>query len=195
MTRVDRNDGAVSLGRPGLLLLLVLVLTLSGAGPVARAGPERSAPRAPTAWTAAMPGRYYLTPTTYRGNNALTACERGYHMASLGEILDPSNLVYDTTVGYTLTDSGQGPPTSLAGWVRTGTASSGVNTPGQGNCLAWTSSSAANYGTLVNLPLDWTAGTDIGPWDVTTGQCSSFHFVWCVRPPAHVYLPLILRNL
>jgi len=172
---------AIAFVRRNGLAVLLLVLTVVGlTGPTAWAREGDAPPAAPLLQSSS--GRhYYLTTTSYTGGSADTACQSGYHMASIWEILDVSNLVYDTTVGYTLADSGQGPPTSLAGWVRTGTASSGVNTPGQGNCLAWTSSSAANYGTRVHLPLDWTAGTDIGPWDVTTNQCSTYAYVWCVE--------------
>ena len=63
---------------------------------------------------------FYLTTTTHTGAQATTACAAGFHMASLWEIFDPSNLRYDATVGATADDSGAGPP-FLGGWVRTGT--------------------------------------------------------------------------
>ena len=42
--------------------------------------------------------KYYLTLPQFEGDQVLTACARGYHMASLFEILDTSNLRYDTTL-------------------------------------------------------------------------------------------------
>ena len=54
---------------------------------------------------------YYLTQTTHNGGQARSACAAGYHMASLWEILDTSNLRYNTELGFTQEDSGFGPPT------------------------------------------------------------------------------------
>ncbi len=138
-------------------------------------------------------GSYYLTPDDYTGATALTACASGYHMASLWEIMDVSNLVYDTAIGSTYADSGSGPPVPMFGWVRTGGISSEEATPGRGNCSAWSSTSGS--GTRANLPWDWTASTDIEPWQVGTGSCGGLLPVWCVRPSIRVYLPLVLRNL
>jgi hypothetical protein len=45
---------------------------------------------------------YYLTNTTHLPDSALTACAPGFHMASIWEILDPSNLNYDTARGFGL---------------------------------------------------------------------------------------------
>jgi hypothetical protein len=66
---------------------------------------------------------FYVTQTTHRGNQTLTACSSGYHMASLWEIFDMSNLRYDTQLGMTAEDSGFGPPTQTLGWIRTGVGS------------------------------------------------------------------------
>jgi hypothetical protein len=68
------------------------------------------------------PRKFYLTQTLDNGSQALSACAAGYHMASLWEIFDPSNLKYDTTLGVTQADSGSGPPskeTTASGWIRT----------------------------------------------------------------------------
>ena len=67
---------------------------------------------------------YYVTKTSHDGSEALTACAEGYHMASLWEIFDTSNLRYDTQLGATAQDSGLGPPSISGlseGWIRTGT--------------------------------------------------------------------------
>jgi hypothetical protein len=71
---------------------------------------------------------YYLTTRTFQGNAALTAGTAGFHMASLWEIRDTSNLQYDTSRGLTQADSGSGPPTETWGWARTG---SGSNATGE----------------------------------------------------------------
>jgi len=54
--------------------------------------------------------KYYLTQTFHDGNEVLTACAVGYHMASLWEIQDPTSLRYDNILGFNRADSGSGPP-------------------------------------------------------------------------------------
>jgi hypothetical protein len=70
------------------------------------------------------PRKFYLTQDKFNGSEALTACAEGYHMASLWDIFDISNLNYDTTLGLTYDDSGSAPP-SDNGWIRTGVPSNG----------------------------------------------------------------------
>ena len=56
----------------------------------------------------AKPKMYYLTVTGFAGGDAITACDSGFHMASLSEIQDPSNLQYatgSTTSSITVYDS------------------------------------------------------------------------------------------
>ena len=127
--------------------------------------------------------KFYLTQTSHDGSQALTGCAAGYHMASLWEIFDTSNLKYDTALGLTTADSGFGPP-HVAGWIRTGnvTAETG-NVLGIGNCNAWTSASFDHFGTEVRLPVFWnfTPSTDISPWDANPIHCSAHISVWCVQ--------------
>ena len=47
------------------------------------------------------PRKFYLTQALHNGAQALSACAQGYHMASLWEIHDTSNLRYDTDLGLT----------------------------------------------------------------------------------------------
>jgi hypothetical protein len=54
------------------------------------------------------PRKFYVTKTTHSGAQALSACAEGYHMASLREIFDTSNLRYDTELGGTTDDSEEG---------------------------------------------------------------------------------------
>ena len=135
--------------------------------------------------------QYYLTDDLYSADQALSACAPGYHMASLWEILDTSNLHYNTSLGRTSDDSGHGPPYG-SGWIRTG-ASSGSGGPGTANCQAWTSSLSADIGTTVSLASDWTAGEeDLLGWAADSTNCSLKRSVWCVGL-YKVFLPLILR--
>lgn len=130
---------------------------------------------------------FYLTQATVTAGNALDACADGYHMASLWEILDPSNLQYDTVLGHTAADSGEGPPVwggfGDYGWVRTGNVSGDtITTAGLANCTAWTSSSGAHSGTTAALPWNWTAGlSQVHVWDVATWPCNVALRVWCVE--------------
>jgi hypothetical protein len=125
--------------------------------------------------------KFYLTPTGVAGDQALTACAPGYHMASLWEIFDPSNLTYDTKLGFVTDDSGSGPPTAR-GWIRTGFQAEVSNNAGQANCNAWKSSSSSDYGTIVGLFPIW--GVDpisISPWAAHIDLCSDSVPVWCVQ--------------
>ena len=83
---------------------------------------------------------YYLTKSIYYGNQANGAgvCAAGYHFASLWEIMQTATLSCNTTLGATLPDSGDGPPTGN-GWVRTGNVSVSSTTAGAANCNNWTS--------------------------------------------------------
>lgn len=185
-------------GRVWPLVVLVIMIGVMALASVTRATPDRSPTDVPLAWVASVSGHYYLTDDTWDGKQALGACAEGYHMASLWEILDVSNLTYDTALGYHHTpgDEGEGPPTNVEGWVRTGNAASiGPSQPGMDNCAAWTWHEAGTMGTVVSLPNNWAIpGTTVGLWVAATQDCSSFQHVWCVKPPFRVYLPLVLRN-
>jgi hypothetical protein len=136
--------------------------------------------------------QYYLTTGSYFGNQALSACAPGYHMASLWEILDTSNLHYNTSLGRASADSGHGPP-YYSGWIRTGYSGNLFGGPGEANCMAWTSSSEGSIGTTVSLPSNWTAGEeDLLGWNADSTECSLKRSVWCAGF-YKVYLPLILR--
>ncbi len=172
----------INLTRGLITLLTLALLAVAFLGYLAwdRHAASASGPQAPAAAYTGM-RRYYQTASSYNGAAADTACASGYHMASLWEILDPSNLTYDTNLGYQIADSGQGPPVNYVAWVRTGWSSSGSSTAGDGNCNAWSSSSGSVYGTYVSLPNNWTVGQEIGVWDVDTNACSFAMSVWCVE--------------
>ncbi len=189
-------------GLVALLALALLVAALLGYLAWNQDEVAASGPQAPLAQSSGLRG-YYLTQSTYNGaeadgtdGNGAGVCASGYHFASLWEILDPSNLKYDTDLGYTQDDSGQGPPSMSWGWVRTGASASISITPGSGNCGVWTSSSSDYGGTIAQLPSNWGAGQDIHVWEVDSAFCSNYLFVWCVADSVSVpvYLPIILKN-
>jgi hypothetical protein len=126
---------------------------------------------------------YYLTQTIHTGSQALTACAEGYHMASLWEIFDTSNLRYNTELGFNNPDSGFGPPAGISGWIRTGYVDTDFNFPGAGNCNAWTSASFADFGTDAALPIVWDSlnVTVITPWISGTTTCNSNIKLWCMQ--------------
>jgi hypothetical protein len=143
-----------------------------------------------TAWTARM---FYLSKTTVQGNAPLSTCSSGYHMASLWEIYNVSELKYDTMLGFTQDDSGNGPPAgagvNVSGWVRTGNWASSVGPAGASNCTNWKSNSSHDTGSAVYLNPQWsqpTAWQNIVIWSwmgtQTTGwSCSEKQRVWCVQ--------------
>jgi len=131
--------------------------------------------------------RFYLTAEDHTGATAATACTRGYHMASLWEILDVSNLQYAAIpqrgVGSAIPtdDQGSGPP-RRAGWVRTGGVAENAGSSNLGliNCDAFTV--AVGEGTTVTLLEAWNdAPTAIGPWEPRVAECAGTRFVWCVE--------------
>src|SRR5215470_19805110 len=138
---------------------------------------------AATAKSTAPVRGYYLTRGTFDGSHALSACVAGYHMASVYEVRDPSNLRYDTNLGVNEDDSGLGPPSLHTGWIRTGFNALVNIGAGFDNCNAWTSNSAADNGTNVYLELDFlgSASTGTAPWFGQTDFCSRAVQVWCIQ--------------
>jgi hypothetical protein len=129
---------------------------------------------------------YYLTRTNHDGSQALSACATGYHMASFFEIIDTSNLKYDTQLGVTTVDSGSGPPTGVfgSGWIRTGYfQADGSTGPGFSNCKAWTSANEADGGTNAFLFLGTASGDfkEVTPWILGAVSCQFTISVWCMQ--------------
>ncbi len=169
------NKSLLPLANLGVLVIALTVL-LSPAG---SASTEREK----------QPRKFYLTPTTQTGSEALTACAAGYHMAALWEIFDTSNLRYDTQLGRITEDSGFGPPAESGvaftgrGWIRTGVNGTDGTEAGSANCEVWTSASATVIGSAVSLNDLWTSNvvTVTSPWRARTEQCSFPLAVWCVQ--------------
>jgi hypothetical protein len=119
----------------------------------------------------------------FDGAHARSACTTGYHMASLWEILDVSNLGYNTSLGMTADDSGSGPP-DFGGWVRTGQESELSAQPGVANCGSWTLADSVATGSYVFLNFNWSSGapmTPVNPWVGNTATCNNLFAVWCVQ--------------
>jgi hypothetical protein len=174
----------------GLMALLALALLMAALVGYLTWGQREAAASGPQAPLAASSGmrQYYLTTTPYNGaeadgtdGNGAGVCASGYHFASLWEILDPSSLKYNTDLGYTKDDSGQGPPTYLRSWIRTGFGSSTAGTAGLGNCNAWTSSDSDHRGTDAYLTQIWEGAEDIHVWNAGLSSCLNELPVWCVE--------------
>ncbi|SRR6266496_1240567 len=172
-------DSIKTLARTAAGVVTVLALALIVVQQSTKAATNKS--------TAPVRG-YYLTQGTFDGSQDRSACSVGYHMASLWEIHEPSNLRYDTTLGFTADDSGSGPPTgkSALGWIRTGlpAASSGN---GLANCNAWTSNASTDFGSTASLSADWEGifnpPSPAAPWEsIALGCDDQVHVrVWCVQ--------------
>jgi hypothetical protein len=152
------------------------------------------------------PKTYYLTLGTFKGGEALSACDsaHGFHMASLFEILDPTTLRYDqdATRAFQRADQGAGPPSDVLGWVRTGYDTVRKDVVGLANCGSdqgpWTSNDLSDDGSAVELYAPWLILTSILPtipeqsfsrpnvpwWRPVRTACNDpdIH-VWCVEGP------------
>jgi hypothetical protein len=185
-------------GRGALLLLLGALVLAAAAGALARQQPALPAAEAALPHQANEKPHYYVTNfNTLAGSVADVSCASGYHMASLWEILDPSQLTYASNlpVARTRADQGSGPPTDWWGWVRTGFDASVADQAGRANCSAWSSSGVGDFGTIVQLSDTWTAGAvAISPWQAQTWSCGGLVPVWCVSDPVYgAFLPVLTR--
>lgn len=177
------------------------------AGPPGVAGPEGPAgPVGPRGLTGA-PGSgngedcrklFYLTRDVHFGDQALTACDAGFHMASVMELKEWAGLRYDTGRGQQSDDSGYGPPVrttaavdpTVVGWARTGgpaaassVVGSDVPTP---NCNAWTSRGFEHYGFLVEFVRRHPFANDVTdyvlwPPSDFDAACQIRRRVWCIE--------------
>jgi hypothetical protein len=171
---LDLTRPVFSLILLGLLAAVVIAYLAWGAQAVDASSPSAA--------TYAGMRKYYLTTSAHGGAGPTAACASGYHMASLWEILDTTQLEYNTSLGFTMGDTGSGPPTYVYGWIRTGYFSSTSSTPGQGNCACWTNGMTGS-GTIAQLPSSWSSTyVDLHVWDVATDGCgTTVHHVWCVE--------------
>ncbi len=138
------------------------------------------------------PQRYYVSQNTADGSQARSACAAGFHMANLFEFITLGSLQYDTALGMTRADSGNGPPTFYSGWVRTGFVAGAEATgfAGKVNCQAWSSNASTDVGTVVELNATWLIFFhDVSdnpfreaPW-LSPGRvsCDTLFPVWCIE--------------
>jgi hypothetical protein len=137
------------------------------------------------------PTMYYLTSSLVSGTYATFACWTGFHMASIFEILDGSNLQYSTGLPDALSDlvhldQGDGPPTLDFGWVRTGydsTANPGTTqVPASVNCNNGTTRTDNDWGTVARRYDKATDSQMYSEWvGVSARQCNQSYHVWCVE--------------
>jgi hypothetical protein len=124
--------------------------------------------------------KFFLTVDSFPGNAALDACGKGYHMASIWEIYDVTQLKYDAKRGQVREDTGSGPLATIPGWVRTGGAAYTGADRGIANCSAWTSNLDTDNGTIVSLGGFWDApAIRSSPWEPALASCNAIVPVWC----------------
>ncbi len=173
------------------LLLGLALLPMMGRG--SAVADTASGPLTPLA--PGSPAYFYVTTAVYNGEEALAACSDGYHLASLWELQEVSQLSYavDHPAAKVREDSGQGPPSNWYGWLRTGGIGFTANQAGRANCQVWTSAEADKYGTIARLNDDWTAaGTTVSPWDSQAWACNNVAPAWCVSDLVYdSFLPVL----
>ena len=137
---------------------------------------------------------YYLTVNGFTGGDAIKACDPRFHMASISEIQDPSNLQYASrsTPAYDAPayDQGWGTPSNHMGWVRSGVYSqSGFAYA----CDVYLAGSDLAKDTTMTLYTFWFDARSSIPtsqpdhvwwqWHAAHHPCSQPEPVWCVEDP------------
>jgi hypothetical protein len=173
----------ISLNKAWALVLVGMLMIVALLGYAALSGADAEASRVETLAVQSDGMRqFYLTQFSVHGDLPVIKCAPGYHFASLWEISDPSNLKYNSSLGFTQADSGEGPPSGIDGWIRTGYESTNETVAGRGNCHAWTSDFGLDDGTVAYLPADWIAGDDdINVWAVRIDPCEMPNHIWCIE--------------
>jgi len=135
----------------------------------------------------AKPRMYYLTVTGFTGGDAITACDSGFHLASISEIQNPSDLQYANRSTTAYDDEGFVPPSDHMGWVRTDSFPL-VGVPDY--CDFRMSSSDQQSGTTMSRRTLWHhpstelhASAAPSWWYTTQVSISQPESVWCVGDP------------
>ena len=178
-----------------LLVALMVLMTLIGMVGFSRAGNTVIALQATgNHGLSAKPNLYYLTATGFTGDDAITACDSGFHMASLSEIQDPSKVQYAPghKPVYDYFDQVTDQFPDHTGWVRT---EADPLTGLVDNCDVWRSSSDQQSGTTMtrrslrgeNNGHSLYEESDPTAWwqSTRTASCSQPEFVWCVEDPEY----------
>ncbi len=127
--------------------------------------------------------RFYLTTTLYDGSQADNAgnCAAGFHFASLWEIHDVGALHYDTNLGVSAADAGNGPPSSNAGWIRSG-LDSPVALPCSASTTPWSTTAGLGPSVFLEHWFSWQNAAELtSPWRPASNSCASPQNIWCVE--------------
>jgi hypothetical protein len=182
----------------GLLLLLGAFVLVAAASALARQQPDAPEAEAVVPHLASEKPHFFITSANYTGAQADTSCPAGYHMASLWEMMNPSERTYASSLAVAKTrgDQGSGPVAGWWGWVRTGVDGFVGNEAGRANCAVWTSTTAGEYGTIVRLAENWTSGAiAISPWQAQTWSCTGVAPVWCASDPVYgTFAPVVAKQ-
>jgi hypothetical protein len=133
-------------------------------------------PHPPADAAAAGMRKFYLTKAQFKGNQALTACAKGYHLASIWEVSEPSNLVYNTKLGFRNAAYQPGPPTYTGQPETTGWLDTSLPPDDNYNCQGWTVDSGSVGMTY------WLTGPP-GIWSWQQIDCGELRPAWCVSNP------------
>ena len=139
--------------------------------------------------------KYYLTSSQHDGAQARKACAPGFVMASLFEFITLSGLEYfqDVERAFRQSYQGSGPPSGVAGWVRTGWVEEKEGTEGHRgpkasypDCNQWTAGSPGIYGLMIKFDdvwgNPWREDFTVAPWVTESiGECNYKYPVWCVE--------------
>jgi len=156
--------------------------TIANSGAASVVGGRANAPNVCPDKVCGTRGRkfFYLSKTTHAGTQVQSACDAGYHMASLWEIFDLGEVEYENQLGHNhpaLTDQGDGPPAGFAGYVQMGRGSTTEN------CAGWNTLSAVSNGMIARLNnnLRTAASAASDPWLLGLSACDTPQRVWCVQ--------------
>jgi len=180
-----------------LLVALMVLMTLIGMVGFSRAGNTVIALQEGV--NDEVPARaklyYYLTTAGFTGDEAITACASGFHMASISEIQEPSTVQYALGRKPVYDYSDQVLPDQFpdhTGWVRT---EADPVTGEVYDCDVWRSSSDERSGTTMtrrslrgeNKGHSLYEESDPAAWwqSTRTATCARPEFVWCVEDPEY----------
>jgi hypothetical protein len=126
-----------------------------------------------TSAKAAGTRKFYLTKEMFNGSQVLRACAKGYRLASIWEVADPSNLVYNAKMGYRNAPYQMGPPSYTGQIETTGWLDVGQPPDDNYNCQGWTVDAGSVGMTywLTGPPANWS-------WQQV--DCAESRPVWCV---------------
>jgi hypothetical protein len=157
-----------------LLGALMVLVALGGMVGFSRAGEAVGTLQATdNASVPSKPKMYYLTKNTFNGGDAIKSCDPRFHMASISEIQDPSNMQYAASLSSAYAparDQESVPPNQQDGWVRPGFSAAlpaDLLPMAQTNCDLSTTRTREVFGTTVHIPSPNVVPIT-NPWDQIT---------------------------